>query len=63
VKYAVMATPISPRPWTESVEDSAEDADALKKKIESLNLRGIYITIEPIEEVVDEAKKFVSEKL
>ena len=63
MKYAVMITPMSPRPWTESVEDSAEDADALKKKIESLNLRGIYITIEPIGEVGDAAKKFDSEEL
>ena len=52
MKYAVMVIPISPRPWTESVEDSMKDAVELKRKIESLKLRNIEVHITPLEETV-----------
>ena len=50
MEYAVMVIPISPRPWTQTVEKSMEDAVELKKKIDALMLRNVEVHIMPIQE-------------
>lgn len=48
-KYAVMVEPISPDPWTQSVEDSLGDAEKMQKFIED-NIRNLRVHIVPCEE-------------
>lgn len=49
MKYAVVVKAISEHPWTESVEDTAEDAEAHKRFIMN-HLRGVEVHIEAFDE-------------
>ena len=46
MKYAVVVKALFEEPWTETVEDNKEDADARKKFIEA-HLRNVKVDIVP----------------
>ena len=47
-RYAVVVKAISKQPWTESVEDTLEDAWEKRQFLEA-SMRGILVSIENIE--------------
>ena len=54
-KYAVVCSPLLPK-WTQSIEDSMADAQALKSEIME-HARGLIVSIEVIEEEEIEEKE------
>ena len=49
IKYAVMVKAIYENPWTETVEDTPEDAEERKHFLEA-HMRGIKVDIVPFEQ-------------